>query len=306
MNKLSIGVDIGGTRTKLGLVDLKYGEVIEQLVFSTETHSSEIFLEKIGEVINKFKTVALSLKREIAGIGFGIPGFIFSNGVIDTTYGFVEFMESYPLKKLIKEKFNLPCVLDNDARVVALGESLFGEGKNYNRVLVLTLGTGVGVGFVINGKLNEPLAFAHMAGHITITTNDIACYCGKTGCLESLVSATGLCDMAKRNGWEERYPQTPLTAQDIFVQREKNNELALAIIDQYKSYLRTGIDNYINIYAPDVIILGGGVAKGLVNDLRDLHNPDLLFPYQTYQTEIKTSLLEESSGILGAAALLNP
>jgi len=305
MRKLAIGVDIGGTRTKVGLVDIDNGEVFDQLIYPTETKSSEVFLAQMKDAIHTFKEKVKATSEQIKGIGFGIPGFIFPNGMIDTTYGSVDFMEYYPLKQLIEDEHQITCALDNDARVIALGESLYGIGKDYKRVLVLTLGTGVGVGFTIEGKLNEPLAFAHMAGHITITDNEYPCYCGRTGCLESLVSATGMCQLAKRAGWEKDDKNAEITAEYIFKQREIGNPLAVKLVDQYINYLKTGIDNYANIYAPDVVILGGGVAKGLVNDLHKLHNKSLLFPYQTYKTDLKTSILEESSGILGAAALLN-
>lgn len=302
MKKYSIGIDIGGTRTKIGLVDIQEGRVVRTIISATETKSGDAFLTGIQLAVDEFKTITAAENATILGIGFGIPGFVFQDGMVDSTYGFLEFMEDYPLKSLIEDAYQIPCRLDNDARVVALGEALYGAGKSYNRVLVLTLGTGLGVGFTVAGKLNEPLPYAHMAGHISIAKNDVVCYCGKTGCLEAMVSATGLCDAAEKAGWKS---EMGVTAERIFAARAASDIQAGALVDEFMANLSTGIDNYVNIYAPDIIILGGGVAKGLVNDLDKLHNPALLNPYKKYKTILATSKLEEEAGILGSAALFN-
>jgi glucokinase len=194
--------------------------------------------------------------------------------------------------------------LDNDARVVALGEALYGAGKNEDRVLVMTLGTGLGIGFVAAGKLNEPQPYAHMAGHISITDAETDCYCGRDGCLESLVSGTGLCVAAEKLLWETKYNEIPLNAENIFKERTTNND-AGQLVNNLIGHLKTGIDNYVNIYAPNVIILGGGLAKGLKNDLDKLYNPGLLGPYKKYKARLTISVLEEEAGILGSAALFN-
>ncbi len=243
----------------------------------------------------------------MVGVGIGVPGFTFANGVVDSTYGFLEFMEDYHLADFIEQQHDLPCLLDNDARVVALGEAVYGRGKGYNRVLVLTLGTGLGLGFTINGKLDGSLPFAHMGGHMTITSKDTdtVCYCGKTGCLESLVSASGIQRMANQCGWAEKYPDLPLTPEVIFAQKQIGNPDASAIVQAYVKYLGIGIGNYVNLYAPDLIVLGGGVAKGLANELSSLHNATFLAPFKAYTTAIALSELEEQAGILGSAALFN-
>ncbi len=303
MKTLAIGIDIGGTRTKIGLVNLATGAVEAMLVTPTETSDSEQFLHGIGEAINQFKANATAEDAPLAGVGIGVPGFVFADGRVDSTYGFLDFMEDYPLAELIQQQHGLPCRLDNDARVVALGEAVYGRGRGLSRVLVLTLGTGLGLGFTIDGKLDGPLPFAHMGGHITIITNDTVCYCGKTGCLESLVSASGISRLANRLGWSAHYPDLPLTAETIFAQKQLGNPDAAAIVAEYVGYLKTGIDNYVNLYAPDLVVLGGGIAKGLTTELVNLHNPNLLNPYKAYVTTVAISALEEQAGILGGAAL---
>ena len=303
MTTFAIGIDIGGTRTKIGLVNLHTGQVETTLITPTETTDGARFLALLGDAISQFKAKTASEGGVLAGVGIGVPGFVFANGTVDSTYGFLTFMEDYPLAEYIQQAHELPCLVDNDARVVGLGEAIYGQGRGFCRVLTLTLGTGLGVGFTIDGKLDGPLPFAHMGGHLTITRNDTVCYCGKTGCLESLVSASGVREIANRQNWSQKYPNLPLSAETIFTEKQAGNADAEAIVQEYMGYLRTGIDNYVNIYAPDLIVLGGGIAKGLANETDNLHTPSLLNPYKAYKTAIASSTLEEQAGIVGSAAL---
>jgi len=305
IKKLAIGIDIGGTRTKLGLVDLEKGEVLETIISPTETKDSAKFLEIINSGIDQLKAVAQKEQSSILGVGFGVTGFVFDDGMVDSTYGFLDFMEDYPLSEFIQKHSSLPCRADNDARVVALGEALYGIGKGQNRVLVLTLGTGLGLGFIANGKFETCLPYAHMGGHISVGRTDFKCYCGKEGCLEALVSATGIVDSAKRLGWEQKYPNLELNVQTIFKAEQDGNEDAKQIVAEFLGYLKTGIDNYINLFAPDMIIIGGGVSKGMRPYLHKLTQIDFLPPYKSYKVKIALSELDEHSGILGSAALFN-
>ncbi len=302
MKKLAIGIDIGGTRTKIGLVDLDLGEVIKILIFPTETKNATIFESIIGEAITNINN-KIPHNQGIMGIGIGVSSFVFEDGTVDSTYGFMDFIEDYPLAKIIQKTHQLSCKIDNDARLVALGEAIYGKGKGFERVLVLTLGTGLGVGFVINQKLDGKLPFGHMAGHISIIQNDIKCYCGKMGCLESLVSATGIVATAQRINFQEKHPAIPLTVEDIFKASEAGNKEARDIFNAFIEHLKIGISNYINIYAPDKIILGGGVSKGLKNHLHLLQEETYLGAFKSYKTSIEISDLEENAGILGSAAL---
>jgi glucokinase len=124
MKRAAIGIDIGGTRTKSGLVDLENGIVMETIISPTEKKDSERFLQIIGSAIDKLKKVAVRENASILGVGFGVTSFVSADGLVDSTYGFLEFMEDYPLAKFIENHSSLPCRADNDARVVALGEAL--------------------------------------------------------------------------------------------------------------------------------------------------------------------------------------
>ncbi len=300
MKKLAIGIDIGGTRTKIGLVNLELGEVLEMQVVPTETKDAIRFEQIITEAILNIKTKA---NTKLLGVGIGVSSFVFEDGTVDSTYGFMDFMEDYPLKKIIENTHQLPCKIDNDARLVALGEALYGKGKGFDRVLVLTLGTGLGLGLVVNQKLNEKLPYGHMGGHISIIQNSEKCYCGKSGCLESLVSATGILNAARQLNWHEKNPTLPFTVESIFKASEVGNIEAKLIFENLLAYLKTGISNYINLFAPDQIMLGGGVAKGLKNYLPILQENPQLGPFKKYKVSVEISELEENAGVLGSAAL---
>lgn len=302
MEKLVIGIDIGGTRTKIGLVDLLAGKVVRSIIEPTEKDSAARFEHRINGAIRELITTSSRDQKRIEGIGFGVPSFVWTDGTVDSTYGFVKFMEDYPLVKIIESTFGISCRVDNDARTVALGEALFGQGRGYGRMLMLTLGTGLGMGFTQHGKLQELLPYGHMGGHITITDNEVVCYCGKTGCLESLVSATGLLAAARRAGMDSDHDASFSTEQ-ILEAENLGQPVAQAVVKQYLAYLKTGIDNYINIYSPDIIVLGGGLAKGLKNYLPLLADETLLRAYKNYRVKIVISELEEQAGILGSAAL---
>jgi glucokinase len=168
MTKLAIGIDIGGTMTKIGLVDLDGFRVLEIFLTNTEKTNAEKFIQNLGVGIDTLREKSKLFHSEVLGIGIGVSGFVFEDGLVDSTYGFQQFMEDYPLADNIKKMTGLPSKVDNDARLVVLGEALAGKGVGFKRVLGLTLGTGLGVGFVNRGKLDEDLPFAHMAGHMAI------------------------------------------------------------------------------------------------------------------------------------------
>lgn len=305
MKKIAIGIDIGGTRIKMGLVDLNQGTVLKAIILPTEKKDSKKFLRIVSSAINKLKNIAEMENSKILGVGFGVTGFVFKNGMVDTTYGFLEFMEDYPLAQYIETHCGLSCRVDNDARVVALGEALYGRGKGFNRVLVLTLGTGLGLGFISNRKFETDLPYAHMGGHITIKQTDFKCYCGKYGCLESLVSAQGIVKTAERINWSKKYPENPVSVKTIFRAEQEGNLDAFLIVNEFLDNLKTGIDNYINLFAPEIIIIGGGIAKGMHPYLERLATRDSLKPFKSYKVIIALSELVEHSGIMGSAALFN-
>jgi len=306
MQKYAVGIDIGGTRTKVGLVDIIEGRVLEMMLTPTEKYDADLFINSLYQQYLKISEKASVNQSLIEGIGIGAPGFVYEDGSVDSTFGFLPFMDNhFHLKNELEKKFGLPCNVDNDARVVALGEALFGRGKGYRRVLVVTLGTGLGLGLVANRKFETDLPYGHLGGHMTIADSDIECYCGKKGCLEALVSATGIINSAAMAGWAKKNPEIPLLVESIFEAEQQGNELAVNIIAGFLEYLKTGIANFVTLFAPDIIIIGGGVAKGLNPYLGLISQRSSVNPFSGYKCEIALSELDEYSGILGAAALFN-
>ena len=297
---LAIGVDIGGTRTKSGLINIVTGEVIGSIIQPTEKKDARLFLEQVGFVIQEFKQMASLRGIPIKGIGIGVPGFTNEDGIVVTTYGFLEYMENYPLESLVEKEFLLSCLIDNDARVVSLGEALFGHGKGYKRVLTLTLGTGVGFGLVINGKFTDALPLSHMGGNIAITNEGGKCYCGKMGCLEALVSSNGILNLAHKNGFSR-----DVSVQKIFEAAKEGILKAMEVVEKVIEYLHIAIHNYVNLFAPDMIVLGGGIAKSLLPYTKKIKGKMYMGPYPGYNFELAISQLEESAGMLGSAALFN-
>ncbi len=307
MSKYAVGIDIGGTRTKVGLVNLEEGIVLDMILTPTEKNDPDLFIANLySQYISLTKKTGID-QRLLKGIGIGIPGFVYEDGSVDSTFGFLPFMDAhYPLKEQLEKKFRISCLVDNDARIVALGEALFGRGKGFGRVLVLTLGTGLGLGFIVNGKFETKLPYAHLGGHITIATSNIRCYCGRNGCMEALVSATGILEAASMAGWHEKNADIPLQVESVFEAAQHGNNLAASIISDFMENLKTGISNYITLFAPDIIIIGGGISKGMKPYLEQLLQLIYLKPYTYYKFEIALSSLDEHSGILGSAALFIP
>jgi glucokinase len=309
MPNFGLGIDIGGTQTKMGLVDLETGAVVDYLVYATEKHEASLFLNNLYLQYNLLLQKTKVSPAKVLGLGIGVPGFVNDFGVVESTFGFLSFMEDYPLQSLLQEKFQFECKVDNDARVVGLGESFFGSGKDYKRVLTLTLGTGVGFSWVVDGKFIGNMAFDHMAGHITIHPDGPACYCGKKGCAESLVSATALVknvlrNMEKGNDSILMKYGDQLNTIEVLKAFNLGDGLAVKVVNEYVNSLKTCIDNFIYLYAPDVIVLAGGLGQGLSQFIPSLQQQNIIPPFKDYLLQVKTTSLGAEAGIIGAALLI--
>ena len=299
MNKLFIGVDVGGTRTKYGLTDPATGTVYKSSVLPTEKEDEKAFLHQVCEAVRLFQDVALQINGEVGGIGIGVPGFTTEEGDVLTTYGSLPFMEAYPLGQKLQSRISLPVVIDNDARMVCLGEAVFGKGKGFKRVLTLTLGTGVGFGFVVDRRFTDAVPLSHMGGNMRIADEGGDCYCGKRGCLEALVSSTGIENLAGSLGVNGNR----FLAETIFSDAQAGHPNALAVVKKVCAYLHTAIHNYVNLFAPGIVVLGGGIAKSLAPYVNEIKGRSYMGPFPVYDFTLAVSDLQESAGMLGAAAL---
>ena len=313
VRKYYIGIDLGGTFIKGGIVD-DAGSIIFQTKVPTESDKGAFGVTK-----NIAKLCQILLKNcnlttnDIVGVGMGVPGMIDSQKgevVYSNNLNWEHFSIAEELQKII----SLPVKIANDANVAALGETKFGCAKNYKNTVMLTLGTGVGGGAIVDGRMLEGNRSAGAEfGHSVIVAGGEQCTCGRKGCLEAYASATALIRDTKRamlsdkqsKMWEIQYIEK-VTGKTAFDYAECD-ATAKKVVDNYIEKLGVGITNFANVFRPEAIILGGGVcAQGdnLVKPLQEYLNKELFAGSKGPQVEILIATLENSAGILGAAALL--
>lgn len=316
-DKWLIGVDLGGTTTKLAFISL-YGEIL---------HKWEIPTDVSGEgksiTVNIAKAIDVKLeelghsKSEVVGIGMGAPGPVdLPTGVIFEAVN-LGWREPYPLKDLLEVETSLPAVIDNDANCAALGEMWKGAGNGAKDLVCVTLGTGVGGGVIANGDIVHGVSgAAGEIGHITAAAvGGAPCNCGKSGCLETIASATGIVRLAHEElrtapasgELAEIYKETGcLTAKNVFDAARKNDENALKVIDTVALYLGIALANIANTLNPEKIVLGGGVSKAgdiLLNPVKEQFLKNA-FPRVAKSTEISIATLGNDAGVIGAAWLV--
>lgn len=308
-----IGVDIGGTCIK-GIIINRSGDILYEDSIATGTEKDgDILTGLIVELINRMIMSNGGFKASFAGVGIGCPG------LIDSKRGTVVFsgnlgLKYYELGNKVSERIGMPVKITNDANAAALGEAKFGAGKKYKDSILITLGTGVGGGIVIDGKLFEGGSSAGTEiGHTVIVEDGEPCTCGRKGCFEAYSSATALIrktrDVMEQNRssamWDKYTPETisGKTAFDFYY----TDAAAKSVVDWYIKYLACGITNLANVFRPQVVMLGGGVAaqkQKLTNPLQALLDKQI-FAGQSYAlVKIVTASLGNKAGAYGAAALM--
>lgn len=311
--KLCVGIDLGGTFIKGGIVN-EDGEI---LVFDKTPTEGE--KGALGVTKNIAGLVAVLLEKagltaeDVVGIGMGVPGMIDGKSgkvICWENLGWTDFAIVDELSALTGLKIKI----SNDANVAAIGEVKFGAAKAYENVVLVTLGTGVGGGIVLDGKLFEGNKSAGAEiGHSVIVMDGEPCSCGRRGCLEAYASATALIRDTKRamqahkdskmwqiGGLEQ---VTGKTAFDF----APSDPYAKEVVDNYVKYLACGIANFANIFRPEAVLLGGGVcAQGdnLIKPVQKLVDENLYAGGMGPQVPVLTASLGNSAGVLGAAALL--
>lgn len=266
---IAIGVDVGGTSIKGAFVNEK-GEILSR--FSMKAYNENSPEDEVGrlcDIINKAIKDG-NFKEKIEGIGIGIPGIADMDEGRIITCPNLPTWNGFNIKQFMTEKTGLPVMLNNDANVAALGEAKFGSGKNYQNLLMITLGTGVGGGVIINGKIYD--GNKHQGGelgHMVIKLNGELCGCGRRGCFEAYASANALIRDTKKA--MKKHPDSLLfiiekelngiDARNAFVAAKRGDLIGQSLVDQYVMYLSEGLINYCNIFRPEAIILSGGVAN---------------------------------------------
>lgn len=305
MSRYAAGIDIGGTRTKIGIVELETGTVSKVKVFDTCRESEEQFFISMREALEQCLKQEKLKKSDLSGVGISIGSYVFFDGTIDGMSCFVPFMtEGYPLCSRLEKAFGLPVRADNDVRVIGLAESIYGAGKGYARTLTITLGSGVGIGVCVDQRPFGEEAFCHLAGHVKVRAggefpalDQEPCYCGVKGCLESTCSGTSF------EKYLKSYYGSDMSNEKFFALTAEGDTEALGHLEWYLDMLAEALNQYIYLYCPDVIILGGGISRGLLPWKGSLEKRLTAKVHYKQRTEIQISSLMEDSGVLGAALL---
>ena len=265
MKKYVFGVDVGGTTVKMGLFNVD-GEVLDKWEIKTRTENGgEAILPDIAAAANAKMEEKGITKDEVAGLGIGIPGPIDEEGVVPHTanlgWGYKE------VSKELSELTGLPCKGGNDANVAALGEMWKGGAAGYKNVVMVTLGTGVGGGIIIGGKiLTGSNGAGGEIGHLHVDDNIPGqCGCGNKGCLEQVASATGITNLANQALAASDKPsmlrEGEVSAKTVFDAVKAGDELAKEVAERFGKYLGTALANITAVTDPQAIVIGGGVSK---------------------------------------------
>lgn len=294
MVKFAIGIDLGGTYTKLALVGSN-GKIFQRSRLSTTAYGTkEKLLKAIVSEIEKILARARLPKRRLAGVGIGLPGPVdFKRGLVyDLTN--VPGWKNTPLKRLLERKLGLPVLADNDVNVMALGECRFGAGRGAKYAVCITLGTGVGGGIIIDGEIYRGPSFsAGEVGHMPLKEEGLACNCGGYGCLERYVGNRYISD---------EFGSTPET---LSAAARKGDRAAIEAWERIGKRVGTTLAGVVNLLNPEKIIIGGGLAGAgelLFVPIRKMVKRRAM-PVARKAVKIVKARLGNDAGMIGAAAL---
>ena len=313
--KYYIGVDIGGTNIKAGVVD-ENAQLVSKI--SLKTNAADGYKSVLAVIIDAVEQ-AVQLSGEdidrIKTIGVGCPGTMDNeNGTV--LYSNNLHWENVPLAKDLEEHFGKRIILENDANVAAYGEYLAGAAKGAKNAVVLTLGTGVGAGIIINGEIYSGSNNAGgEIGHTVIEVDGAPCTCGRNGCFEAYSSATGLVRMTREmiekypNGWLHEMVDRDgkISARTAFNAAKLGDPEGREVVDKYIKYLACGITNVINVFQPDILCIGGGVCNegdNLLIPLKALIAKQIYSKNNAKNTEIVICTLANEAGMIGSAMLV--
>lgn len=314
MKKYSIGIDLGGTKILIALVDRNTGEVLEHVKKKTKKDKGpKNIIRKMLEGIEELIEISGKSFDEISSIGVGAAGQIDrENGIIISAAN----LDCYDLnlKKILTEKFNLPVYVGNDVEIATIGEQKFGAGKNCNDFVCIFVGTGVGSAIIKGGKIiTGATGTAGEIGHIIVDLNGRQCSCGAHGCLEAYASRSAIerrIEGALKKGRKScilDYLETGKSITSSMIQKsiEREDELVLQCVTEASEYLSGGIASIINFINPELIILGGGLIEAVdyfyQKTIKKAKAKSLPVPAEKIQ--FKKAMLGDYSGVIGAAFL---
>lgn len=317
MSQHIIAIDLGGTSAKLALMDVE-GNILEKWsVITDRSNKGQMIvpnlIHSIKEKLNELKLTT----DNILGIGMGSPGGV--NHLDKTVIGAfnLNWTELQHIGDAFGEAFDVPFYIENDANIAAVGEQWKGAGDNDKDVVMVTLGTGVGGGIVVEGELlHGSTGTAGEIGHITVDLDSvIECTCGKRGCLEAVASATGIVNLAIHylGSYDEEsvlkdilQEEDNITSKDIFEAAQKGDAFAVFIVDKFCKYLGLAVSHLANTLNPSKIVLGGGVSQAgeFLRSKVDQVSKEFMFPNIRRVTEIVIAQLGNDAGIYGACKIV--
>ena len=309
MGKYVVGVDVGGTTVKLGFFDTE-GVFLDKWEIPTrvEEEGSHI-LPDVAESIKKKREEKRILFEDVAGVGIGAPGPIDSNGVV---YKAVNLgWNVFSIKEKLEEHLKLPVMAGNDANVAALGEMWKGGGLGSRNLVMVTLGTGVGGGIIVDGRILTGFTGAGgESGHIHVEDQEAeVCGCGNKGCLEQYASATGITRLANRklkeSGMDSMLRNGKISARTVFDAVKAKDALAMEVAEEFGRYLGNGLAGVACVVNPEVIVIGGGVSNAgeiLIDYIRPYYEKSVFHGSRSVKFSLAT--LGNDAGIYGAAKLV--
>ena len=306
-----IGIDVGGTNLKAGLVD-QSGTILAVERTPLDFRGPESFADTLASLAKAVMASGGAAAQDVEYVGIGIPGAVAGGDILYTAN---IPMKNVPLEKLFRQHLDLPVLLGNDADCAAVGEWSCGVGRGTKHFIVITLGTGVGGGMILTGKLYSGCGAGGEVGHIVVQKDGVPCNCGRRGCWEAYASATGL--IRETTEAMKAHPESLLhqvAAQNgavdgrtSFQAAEQGDETALAVCRSYAEYLASGLTDLVNILHPEAVALGGGVAAApeylLLDPVREIVARECYARHVGQVPHIVRAELGNDAGIIGAAML---
>jgi glucokinase len=306
-------VDIGGTKIAAGIVD-DAGKVLAKV--ETPTEAARAYSDGLRHIVRMLREAAQKANTELSGIGIGSTGWVYP---FTGEFGDVDFLPGWkgcnPVKDLARE-FGVRVALENDGDASALGEAAWGAGKGKSRLIYVTVGTGIGGGIILDGQLYRGADRAHPeVGHHVVDASGPRCTCGFRGCWEALATGPAMAAWFNGKSKKSKAAKGPkrgkaktgssrakaLTAKEIFQLAEKGDKLAREAVARETYYLGLGLANLINLFVPELIVMGGSIMKSVpLEDLRKVIAQGCRFvPFE--QTELALASLGENANLIGAA-----
>ncbi len=309
-----LGIDLGGTAIKVGITDDRGNIQIKRSYESNISSDADALVAHFGKCVLQTISESSIPIKEIIGAGIGAPGLLNpeTGQLIFVTN--LKMLNGYYLTPAIEKIIKLPTFLDNDVNAMALGEFFYGAAKGYTNIIALTLGTGIGGGLILNGRLYQGTSFtAGELGHMTIDSNGLLCNCGSYGCIERYANKDGIIDRFKAYHFHKEMESTinqflddgEITPKAIAMAAQAGDNLSKLVLSEVGTYLGIALASYINILNPEIIVIGGGIANAGDLLLEPARNEMMKRAYTVPARAVKVvqAKLKNDAGIIGSASI---